>query len=131
LFGKESIVRGFGSSKRPSKPFTDDPEVSQLVWAISEPSGHAAQVFSQLEPIPPIEWLEVFTQEGLLAGSQASTEQHQWTPLVDQGYRTKHPDRAHPVARALCTWLARHLDKPALLDWIYSAGASLHPELQI
>jgi hypothetical protein len=131
LFGKESIVRGFGSSKSPSKPFADDPEVSQLVWAISEPSGRAAQVFSQLEPLPPIEWLEVLATEGLLTGAVVLMEEHHWTPLVDPGYRTKNADRLHPIALALCVWLARHLDSAALLEWIYSAGASLHPEFQI
>lgn len=130
LFGKESIVRGFGSSKCPTKPFADDPEVSQLVWAISEPSGHAAQVFSKLEPLPQIEWLEVFATQGLLTGAMASTEEHHWAPLVDPGYRTRDANRLHPIALALCSWLSRHLDSATLLEWIYSAGGSLHPQFQ-
>ena len=95
------------------------------------PPGAQAQVYSQLEPSPPIEWLEVFATEGFLTGAVVSTDEHHWAPLVDHGYRTKDANHLHPVARALCAWLARHLDSPALLEWISSAGASLHPEFQI
>ncbi len=66
----------------------------------------------------------------MLTGTMVSTEEHLWAPLVDQGDRTIGAGRLHPIARALCFWLSRHLDSVPLLEWIYSTGSSLHPEFQ-
>jgi hypothetical protein len=127
LFGKESIIREFCSSTRPVRPFEDDPIVSQVLWAISEPSGHIASVFAHLDPVPPLEWLDVFEEHRLInfphADGLAST-------LVDAGHLTSNPNPLHPITKSLGDWLARHLDNTNLLNWILRSGSSLHPELR-
>jgi hypothetical protein len=129
LLGKESIIRDYGS-KRPVKPFDDDAEVSQVLWAISETTGHAAHVFARLDPIPPLQWLEVFAERRLPEMHVSSGENGLQASLVDTGYQTSNPNPLHPVARELAHWLARHLDSPTLLDWVLHSGSSLHPDFQ-
>jgi hypothetical protein len=127
LLGKESIIRDHCSSKRPMKPFADDPVVSQVLWAISEPTGYNANVFARLDPVPPLEWLEVFVESGLLNMPFRSNAP---SSLVDAGHATRSPDPLHPVTRALGGWLTLHLDNTALLDWVLRSGSSLHPEFR-
>jgi hypothetical protein len=127
LLGKESIIRDHCSSKRPMKPFADDPVVSQVLWAISEPTGHNAEVFARLDPVPPLEWLEVFVESGLLDMPFRSNAP---SSLVDAGHATRSPNPLHPVTRALGGWLTLHLDKTTLLDWVLRSGSSLHPEFR-
>ncbi len=130
LLGKESIIRNYGSTKRPIKPFDNDPVVSQVVWAISEPTGHNAQVFANLNPVPPFEWLEVFAERGLLGTAPLSSGKDLQGLLVDGGHRTSRPAPLHPITKALGYWLSRHLDQSALLDWIFRSGSSLHADFR-
>jgi hypothetical protein len=127
LFGKESIIREYCSSTKPVRPFDDDPIVSQVLWAISEPTGHIASVFAHLDPVPPLEWLDVFEEHRLInfpyAAGLPST-------LVDAGHLTSNPNPLHPITRALGDWLPRHLDNTNLLNWVLRSGSSLHPELR-
>ena len=94
-----------------SEPFDQDPVVSQVIWALQEESGHFAEVFARLDPVPPIEWSEVFQGYGLLAlpcDPTDSGDERGWTvPVVDGGGRTTLAPRLNPISRALCEWLAR------------------------
>ena len=131
LLGKESIVLEHGG-KLPTRPFDQDPVVSQVVWAMSEESGHVASVFARLDPAPPVEWLDVFHEHGLfampLAPSGTGNNGTWLVPLVDSGSRTTSAVPLHPVSEALGRWLTRHLEKPAVLDWALRSGSVLHPQ---
>lgn len=133
LLGKESIVQELGG-KSPTRPFDQDPVVSQVVWAMREESAHVASVFARLDPPPPVEWLRVFQEQGLLAlrcAPSAAGDDRGWTvPLVDSGERTTSAPGLNPITAALGEWLARHLDKPAVLDWVLRSGSALHPEFR-
>lgn len=126
LRGKESVVLEYGSTTCPMRPFEDDPVVTQVAWAIAEPSGHAAQVFAGLDPLPPLEWLDVFADRRMLGLETGNRE----SPLVDSGYASNGPAPLHPVTRGLSGWVIRHLDKTELLNWVLRAGSSLHPEFR-
>jgi len=124
LRGKSSVVVENASSI-PTRPYSEDAGVTQIVWAVSEPSGHAANVFAKLDPLPPVEWLDVFTEHRLL---QLKTENRE-TSLVDRG-QNSNGSPLHPVTRALLDWILRHLDKAETLSWVLAAGCELHREFR-
>jgi SIR2-like domain len=130
LLGTDNIVTEHASSKKPVKPFDDDPVVSQVLWAISEPSGHSAVVFARLDPVPPLEWLAPLEERGLFRAALSPDEGGIRAALVDPGYRSDSPSPLHPVTRALGEWLARHIDNPELLNWVMRSGCSLHPDFR-
>ncbi len=119
LLGKESIIQEH-ANKIPTKPFDQDPVVSQVVLALREESGHVASVFARIDPAPPVEWLDVFEEQGLLSlscTSSAAANNFGWAvPLVDAGGRTTSAPGLNPITRALGEWFTRHLDKSAVLD---------------
>jgi hypothetical protein len=126
ITGKDKIVQQQGSIL-PVRPY--DESIEQVLWALSEPTGHVAALFSRLDPLPPIEWLEVLEGEGHLATLVGASED--WVvPIVDPGYRTSCPAPLSPTARSLAGWLAKHLDKVELLQWVIARGTCLHPEMR-
>lgn len=133
LLGKESIIQEH-ADKIPTKPFDQDPVVSQVVWALREESGHVASVFARLDPAPPVEWLDVLKEQGLLAlpcAPGAAGDDQGWrVPLADGGGRTAFAPGLNSISRALGEWITRHLDKPAVLDWALQSGSVLHPDFR-
>jgi len=126
ITGKDKIIQQQGSIL-PVRPY--DESIEQVLWALSEPTGHVAALFSSLDPLPPIEWLEVLEDEGHLATLVSSNDE--WVvPIVDAGYRTSCPAPLSPIARNLAIWLAKHLDKIELLQWVIARGTCLHPEMR-
>ena len=116
----------------PLPPYEDD-ETKGIIEIIkqqenineTEPSGHPAKVFSELEPVPPIEWLQVFDQYGLLG---LPTKPSQCSPVVD--YNT-YPNVTMPnkVTWNLWQWLTKHLEQKSLVQWVLNKGGLLHPRL--
>jgi hypothetical protein len=133
LLGKESIVQEH-ANKIPTKPFDQDPVVSQVVWALREDSGHVASVFARLDPVPPVEWLDVLQEQGLLAlpcAPGAASDDRGWrVPLADGGGRTAFAPGLNPISRALGDWITRHLDRTEVIDWALRSGSVLHPEFR-
>lgn len=126
LLGRESIVVQHGGTR----PYQDDPVVSQVVWAIQEPSGRVARVFAEREPLPPAEWLDVFDEQGLLA-LPCPDAQRLPVPLAGGGLRAANPPPLNPVTRALGDWLTRHFDSPRVQHWAIDTGGCLHPEMRM
>ncbi len=44
----------------PSKSTQEDDYISRLLWAVSEPAGEGAKAFAEHQPVPPLDWLDVF-----------------------------------------------------------------------
>lgn len=107
LVGRENVVIERGSQNRPARPFEDDPIVTQVLWAVSESSGHVARVFANLEPLPSLEWLPVFEEKGILRLQSGERPAH----LVDS-HGTTNRAGLHPVTRSLGEWLSRHIGNP-------------------
>ncbi len=110
------------------KPY--DETVGQVIWALSEESGHIASIFSNISDPPPIEWLEVFESEGFLKLANNYNSVNDGPPLVDQGFRSVCPESLNPITRNIAIWLAQHLDKKELLDWVIKSGSCVHPEFR-
>lgn len=128
LTGKEGIVKRYAKYP-PMKPY--DETVGQVIWALSEESGHIASTFSKIsDPLPPIEWLEVFESEGFLNLANYYNSTNNGPPLVDRGFRSVCPESLNPITRNIAIWLAQHLDKKELLDWVIRSGSCIHPEFR-
>ncbi len=110
LRGRESVVIEY-AAVRPLRPFEDDPVVTQILWAITESTGHIARVFANLDPLPSIDWLEIFATRHLLEMPTGNSV----APLVDRGGASNGPVRLNLVTRELAGWLIRHLDKKRCL----------------
>ena len=122
-------------TKTPSPPLPpyDDEEIKGIIDIIkqqenfneTEPSGYPAEVFSKLKPVPPIEWLPVFDQYGLLG---LPTTPLQCYPVVAKNtyFNVVHPNK---VTLNLWNWLSKHLEQKLLIEWVIDKGGLLHPEL--
>ena len=152
--GKSAIVARHAYHK-PSGSTVQDDFVKRMVWALSDPTGLPAKHFSQLDPVPPIEWLEEFSKRrfgiddlprfGVSRSDLFNTihnpefkfsllsrpsPSHLAPPmsLVDPNAgRGSDWDKA---IEALAKWLARHLEQPEALFWIIGQGSNLSPRFE-
>jgi hypothetical protein len=145
ISGKERIVIQNAQSK-PLLSTEDDNFVGKMLWALSDPTGIPARCFSQLDPSPPIEWLEVIskytfgyedlTRFGLsskhldksikfsLLNRPSPSHRGAWiSPFV-----TNQSGEFEPIARHICEWMCNHLENPEMLLWITAKGGHLHRE---
>jgi hypothetical protein len=146
--------RGIVLSEAHIKP-TDPDHVARVIWALSEPTGDAARTFAEMNPTPPIEWLQEFSKPRFghqdlqrfgcderalpLPGPQTLPDQERSFSLLHR----PHPagtmpwlslvgnfPGAHgldPITGHLCAWLCRHLDKSETVSWVARARGQLHP----
>ena len=138
-FQARSKIALNGISKMPAG--RNDPVVERMIWALKDPVAAKALAFD-----PPIvdendyskieEWLEMFTQGGLLqcapANTQtgAGTEAAAFVRLVDRGFESETPNNLDTTRRYLALWIARHLHVPQVLAWVLRNGGRLHPSLR-
>ncbi len=147
VFGKERIVLEYAQAK-PSASTKEDDFISRMLWAISDPSGLPAKRFAEMNPVPPLEWLKIFSEEryryadlirfGIqsdinddpelkfsLINRPASYTHTPWMSLVSAGARCSVWDK---VLFHLASWLTRHLNDPELILWLTERGG-VHPSL--
>jgi len=124
FFDRDSIVIEYGA--RSPLGGLEPEAVSQIAWALRDPSGHAARQFAALEPPAPLDWLDVFENKGLFTLTPQSSV---GAPLVGALPSHELNTRLDPVVYALSTWLCKHLAEPRLLRWVIKQGAHLHPTL--
>lgn len=112
--------------------------IENMIWALSQEDGSVAKVFAEIgmtsqsnkqesnerispdSPPPPIEWLPILDQHGLLHIGERTHN----TRMVNHSafdYRS-----LSAVNFELSRWLIRHLDKPELLNWVLDNGTILH-----
>lgn len=152
--GKSAIVARYAHHK-PSGSTLQDDFVKRMVWALSDPTGLPAKHFSQLDPVPPIDWLEEFSKRrfgiddlprfGVLKSDLFNTSHnpefkfsllsrpspsHLAPPmsLVDPN-SGRGPDWDKAMD-ALAKWLARHLEQPEALFWVVGQGSNLSPRFE-
>jgi len=126
LRSKKNIVSTHGTKS----PETLTEEISQVRWAISDPSGAVAREFASLERKAPIEWLEVFDKEGFTSYAISEERQENNIPLVDAGSVANNPSSLSQVTSGIAEWLTTHLNKPTLFRWVIQKGGHLHPEFR-
>jgi len=152
--GKSAIVARHARHK-PSGSTVQDDFVNRMVWALSDPTGLPAKYFSQLDPVPPIEWLEEFSKRrfgiddlprfGVPSSDRFNTSHNpefkfsllsRPSPsylappmsLVDRN-AGRGPDWDKAM-EALAKWLARHLEQPEALFWVIGQGSNLSPRFE-
>jgi hypothetical protein len=120
-----------------------------MIWALSDPSGNPAKRFAELDPVPPLEWLEAFS-ENCFSHSDLSqfgippfqkTDENlkfslicrpvhyyhaPWMMLTSHGASGSNWDM---VMNHLASWLMRHLNNPQLLLWLTERGGRLQNQL--
>ena len=62
VLGKEHIVAQCATS-RPRANTKQDDFVGRLVWALSDPSGLPAKRFTEMDPVPSLEWLKPLSDD--------------------------------------------------------------------
>jgi SIR2-like domain len=146
--GKESIVAEYALTK-PSASTQKDDYVRRMIWAISDPSGKPAKRFAEIDPVPPLEWLEAFSEncfshsdlsqfgippfqkpDGSLKFSlihrPVNYSQAPWMMLTSHGSSGSNWDA---VMVNIASWLMRHLNNPQLLIWLTERGDRLPNQL--
>lgn len=149
--GKSAIVANHAHDK-PSESTVQDDFVKRMMWALSDPKGLHANHFSELHPVPPIEWLDEFSKRRFgiddlprfgvprselfnisqneefkfsLLSRPAPSHLAPWMSLVDfNGWNGSNADN---VMDALAKWLARHLEQPEAIFWVIEQGSNLSP----
>ncbi len=148
ITGKENIVSQYALSKPIASTVQDD-FVGRLIWALTDVKGIPARKFSELDPVPSLDWLEAFSENRYadreLAKFGIEIKKDKWertsfsllrrpapywlSPLM----RLTDSDRSGPemdsVMQNLALWLMRHLGDPNLLLWFANQGARLNHQM--
>jgi SIR2-like domain len=148
VLGKERIVVEYAYA-RPSASTRQDDFVGRMLWALSHESGLPAKRFSELNPVPPIEWLEAFSEDrfryhdlcrfGVSPRSAVDEKlrfslvrrpvhygRTPWMALVLGGVSGGQLD---DVLFQIARWIVRHLNDPVLILWLAKRGDRLHQTL--
>jgi len=148
VYGKEEIIEKY--AKLFPRECTDENDfIGRVRWALSDPSGLPAKRFAELDPVPPLDWLEPLSAECYRHADlerfgitpQATVGKNltcslmrrpspyslaPWMTIVDNG---DHDPRWDKVMCHLAHWLSRHLNDPRLLIWLIKRGYRLHKQL--
>lgn len=141
--GKDKYIEQYAS--RSPLEIGDEEIVRRILWAVSDTSGIFAKQFSDVTPIPPLEWLFEFAEPRFSKkdlqrfGVRGSFDCHSFSLLA----RPSSAEKACMMAlvarerfmgspldrlmRHLGQWLAKHVEDPRLLAWVVREGGCVHP----
>ena len=144
IHGKKMIISNHAITP-PIANANSDYAVSRVLWALTD--ADAAQHFADLEPVPPIEWLEPLSELKFdakdlprfnlearesdksvrfsLLQKPARHNNAPWMTIVDRGFL---PCSLDGIQFHLMRWLVRHIGNPELLQWVVKQGGNLHPD---
>jgi hypothetical protein len=148
--GKEAIVVKHALA-RPQESTQQDDFVGRMLWALSDQSGKPAKRFAELNPAPPFEWLQTFSEKhfkhhdlyrfGVQLHNEVDSELQFSLINRPSSYKLAQPMRLvsggnsesqwDKVMSHLARWLVRHLDDPRLVIWIAERGGQLHNDLAL
>lgn len=132
---------------RPSGSTIQDDFVGRVIWALSDSGGLPAKRFAELDPPPPIEWLEEMWKPRfrhsdlvrfLVVPNKSVDHKLQfalvkrpspyglspWMSLLSSDPRSSNWDS---VMYHIACWLVRHLTDPTLILWVAARGGTIHP----
>ena len=145
--GKERIIVQHALSN-PSESTQQDDFVGRMLWALSDKGGLPAKRFAELNPAPPLTWLEAFADNRF---GHDHLPRFEVTPHSQPNAKLRFSliDRPPPYNRAprmqlvsmgcedaqwddvmfyLARWLLRHVNDPALVLWVAEQGDRLTNE---
>lgn len=149
ITGKRAIITR--EAVMPPSHNANDGQVDRVLWALMDPT--ASKVFADLDPIPPVEWLDVFAEPRFkisdlfsLGVTQPSSlddvksyslinrpaPQHNSSnmalvSIADTDHLVPHLDE---VIIHIARWICRHLNQQKVLTWVIKSGCSLHPQFR-
>jgi hypothetical protein len=144
---KERIIIEHAPNK-PAASTKEDDVISRVLWALADMSGFPAKRFAELDPIPPLDWLEVLShnrfyhRDLLRFGVQPTAHEdnklnfsliarpapYSLAPRMSLIQSEETESRWDEIMFHLARWLLRHLDNPQLVMWIAARGGSVHPQ---
>ena len=147
VLGKERIVIQHAMTK-PLASTKQDDFVGRLLWALSDQRALPAKRFAELDPTPPLDWLEPLTEtrfgHGDLErfGVRPDTKEdgklsfslllrptpYARAPWMTLAHRSDAASRWDDVMFYLARWLAKHAGDPKLVLWVAKRGGELHPQ---
>ncbi|MGE3488292.1 MAG: hypothetical protein AB7L09_26575 [Nitrospira sp.] len=150
ITGKRAIITR--EAVIPPSHNASDGQVDRVIWALMDPT--VAKVFADLEPIPPVEWLDVFAEARFKVSDLCSLGVSQPASIEDvKSFSLIHrpaPANNNPpmalvsirgadflvpdldeVMLHIARWICRHLDHQKVLTWALRNGCSLHPQFRI
>lgn len=89
----------------------DDGTKGRLIWALSDTSGIAAKHFALMQPVPPIEWLDVIAE----AHFPAHAKTQGTASFVS--LRSSSPDE-DPRSFWIFKWMLRNLNHPVVINYV-------------
>ncbi|MFC5051070.1 SIR2 family protein [Rubritalea spongiae] len=145
--GKSSIIAN-EASKLPTAITRDDFTVSRVLWAMTD--SVAARTFAEHNPVPPFEWLKVFSEPlfgtdelsryGVHEPSTKKTDNKfsmidrptPWKKAPYMSLTRQNHERSgwDDVMFQIGRWLLRHLNNPHLILWLAKKGGVLHGEFR-
>ena len=137
--GKEMIVVQHAATP-PLSPSPSDYVAGRMLWALTDEL--AARRFANLDPVPPLGWLDLLTNEqfshkdlprfGVAPNDKPDEKlsfsylrrptpyvKAPWMCLADMGMPSPSMDAA---MREMAIWLSRHLNDPKVLLWLAKQG---------
>lgn len=143
--GKEMIIAQHATTP-PLVSSKSDFAVGRVLWALTD--GLAAKHFADMNPVPPLGWLEPLSEEQFehrdLARFRVSANSNEDKKLRFSAVRRPAPYTHSPrmcivdmggrgsdwdeVMFQLARWLTRHLGDPGLIIWLAKYGGQLHEQ---
>jgi SIR2-like domain len=147
ILAKERIIVQYASTAPPASTQEDD-VIGRVLWALGDSTGLPAKRFAELDPAPPLDWLEPLSarrfrhhdlrrfgvqpkdeEDGTLEFSFiARPTPYSHAPLMRLVENTNSCSRWDSVMFQLARWLLRHLNEPKLVLWVAAQGGILHPD---
>ncbi|MGC0053685.1 SIR2 family protein [Brucella pituitosa] len=143
--GKEALVTRY-APLMPMGSTRQDNFVGRMLWALCDESGLPAKIMAEHSPLAPFEWLSALSEDKFghrdlsrlgvrpndpedkklsfsLIARPSSYTKSPWMKLVHRNRgEFSSWDKVMPY---LARWLARHLDDPRLLLWVYNQGGHI------
>lgn len=146
--GKEAIVSRYAHLQPQSSTKQDD-FVGRVLWALSDKTGLPAKRFAELDPTPPLEWLEFFCSErlghfdlerfGVLPQGEIDTKlkfsliqrpsPYRLAPRMSLFSNSMQDGAWDDIMLHLAKWLMKHLNDPRLIIWFFKNGGNIKDKL--
>lgn len=148
ILGAERIVVELAAAQ-PSTSTPQDDFAARMRWALSHESGLPAKLFADFNPVPPLQWLQVLSEEcygpqdlprfgvpthssvdeGVKFSLLRRPTAHTHAPWMNVVAAGSTDTRWDVVMNHLARWLVRHLDDPELVLWVIQRGGQPSPRL--
>lgn len=145
VVGKEQLIARYAVNP-PGGSTQDDNFAGRILWAVSHASGLPAKLFAELDPVPPLSWLQVFESNefkhddlpAFMVSPDADRDEKLRYSLLQRPTRYKlaeHMSLVHypgwsqwdSVMEALARWLTRHMDDRDVILLVAKSGGRIHP----